>query len=64
MNHAIPKLTPKATMLAAIRMKKWIELESPGLKISNPKLKERTNTTGGIVHHLGNWPSGLCKADI
>jgi hypothetical protein len=37
-------------MLPAIR-KKGIELESLGLKISNPKLKERTNTTGGIVHH-------------
>jgi hypothetical protein len=25
-------------------------------------LKERTMTTGGIVHHFGNLPSGLRKA--
>jgi hypothetical protein len=64
MNHAIPKLTPKETMLAAIRKRKWIELEIRGLKISRPKLKERTITTAGIVHHFGNSPSGLREADI
>jgi hypothetical protein len=64
MNLATPMLSTKETMLAAIRKRRWIELETRGRKLFKPKLEERTNATGGIIHHLGKWRFGLCKVDI